>query len=263
MRLTDSVTWPRIMLSGVILATWPVWRWYALRTVDGSDEPWGVLALVTLVALWLRNGCRVPADPRRLTLATIALAIYALTYRNLSPLPRAVVVAVLFGLLCFDPRTALAQAGLLSLSLPIIASVQFYLGYPLRIIAAQACVVVLNAFNLTVVREGSLLCWRGETIMVDAPCSGIRMLWVGLYLAATLAVWSRLNNRRCLVLFPATLILVIAANVLRALGLFFKESGIVTLPHWTHVGLGALIFSVSAVVIMRLARQTEDKRCRV
>jgi exosortase/archaeosortase family protein len=108
-----------------------------------------------------------------------------------------------------------------------------------------------------------LLHWGGETIMVDAPCGGIRMLWVGFYLAASLATWSRLGNRHALTLFVMTFVVVVAANVVRATALFFKESGILAVPEWTHAGIGALLFGVAALFIVRLARTTEASPCRV
>lgn len=263
MRLKEVITWPRVMFLGMALATWPVWRWYALRSVDGSDEPWGLLALATLIAFALRQGLSLPTNARGFIGPTILLGIYALTFRHLSPLPRALIAAGAFGSLCFRWRTALAHVALLGLSLPIMASVQFYFGYPLRVLAAEASVVALRLLDFAVTRDGSLLHWRGETIMVDAPCSGIRMLWVGFYFAASLAVWSRLNNRRALVLFGATLVLVVGANVVRATALFFKESGIIVLPEWTHAGIGALIFGIAALLIIRVAATKETSPCRV
>ncbi len=262
MRLSEVITWPRVMLLGMALATWPVWQWYALRSLDGSDEPWGLLALATLIVLVLRNGFSLPEDARRFIGPTILLALYGLTFQSLSPLPRALIAAGAFGALCFRRQTAVAHVGLLVLSLPIIASVQFYLGYPLRVLAAEASVAALRVLDFAVTREGSLLHWRGETIMVDAPCGGVRMLWVGFYLAASLAVWGRLNNHRALLLFAMTLVLVVGANVVRATALFFKESGIVALPDWTHAGFGAFMFGCAALLILRLARTTEENRCR-
>lgn len=263
MRLRELITWPRVMLLGMALATWPVWRWYVLRSIDGSDEPWGLLALATLIVLALRNGFSLPEAARRFIGPAILLAVYALTYRSLSPLPRALIAAGAFGALCFTWRTAMAQVGLLVLSLPIVASVQFYLGYPLRVLAAEASVAALRMLDIAVTREGTLLHWRGETIMVDAPCGGVRMLWVGFYLAASLAAWGRLDNRRALMLFAGTLVLVVGANVVRATALFFKESGLVALPEWTHAAFGALMFGIAALLIVRFARTTEANPCRV
>ena len=45
------------------LCFWPVWRWYAQRLDDGSDEPWAIVALLAAALLtWPRQGFRL--DPR-------------------------------------------------------------------------------------------------------------------------------------------------------------------------------------------------------
>ena len=260
MRLsTASVA--RVMLLCMALAVWPVWRWYALRTVDGSDEPCGVLALATLAAMWWRDRGRHRLEPKHFIAPGVLLAIYAITFHMWTPLPRALIVAAAFGSL-FRGQSVVAQWGLLGLSLPVIATVQFYFGYPLRLIAAEGSARMLRALDFAVTREGSSLHWRGEIIMVDAPCSGVRMLWFGLYLAAVLASWNRLSNGRSALLFATTLVLVIGANVIRATALFFKETRIVALPEWTHSAIGLGIFAAAALLILRLTATREDQPCR-
>lgn len=259
MRLSAHA-WGRVMLVGMALALWPVWRWYALRTIDGSDEPCGVLALASFAAVWWRDRGTLRLEPKHFITPAALLAIYALTFHALTPLPRAIIAAAAFGSL-FRGRTVIAQFGLLGLSLPVLATVQFYLGYPLRIVAAEGSALILHALDFAVTREGSSLHWRGETIMVDAPCSGVRMLWCGLYLAAALACWSRLNNVRTLLLFIAAFTLVLGANVIRATALFFKETGIVALPEWTHSAIGLGIFGLAALLILRLAATRENQPC--
>jgi exosortase/archaeosortase family protein len=228
-----------------------------LRTIDGSDEPCGLLALATLLFLSVRNGARLPVDAKQLIAPAILLGVYVLTFTSLSPLPRAIIAVAAFGVLFLGGRTAAAHWGLLALSLPVIATVQFYAGFPLRIVAAEGSAMALRALEFAVTREGTMLHWRGETIMVDAPCSGVRMLWFGLYLAASLACWSRLGNIRSVLLFGAAVVLVIFANVVRATALFFKEAGVVTLPEWTHAGVGLVVFAAAAGLIVRLAAKPE------
>lgn len=256
MRL-NSIAWTRVMLVCMALAVWPVWRWYALRTIDGSDEPCGLLALATLVFVAVRNGVRLPSDEQQLIAPSVLLAVYALTFTSLSPLPRAVIAVAAFGVLFLRGQTAVAHWGLLALSLPVIATVQFYAGYPLRIVAAEGAAAALRMLEFAVTREDTTLHWGGETIMVDAPCSGIRMLWFGAYLAASVACWNRLGNLRSMVLFGAAFLLVIGANVVRATALFFKEAGIVALPEWTHAGIGLLAFAGAALLIVRMAGKAE------
>ena len=256
MRLNAHM-WARVMLVCMALAVWPVWRWYALRTMDGSDEPCGLLALATLIAVAIRNGVRIPVDEKQFVAPAALLVIYALTFAHLSPLPRAIIAVGAFGVLFLRGRMAVAHCGLLALSLPVIATVQFYAGYPLRVVAAEGSTAALRALGFAVLREGTTLHWRGETIMVDAPCSGVRMLWFGLYLAASIACWSRLGNLRSVLFFAATFVLVIAANVVRATALFFKEAGVVALPDWTHGAIGLLVFTGAALLIVRIAGKAE------
>jgi len=260
MRLSFK-TWARIMFCGMIMAVWPVWRWYALRTIDGSDEPWGLLALGTFAWSAVRDRTGFLCDERRFIGAAFVLCIYTLTFDALSPLPRAILAMGAFSFVLLRRQTAVASGALLSLSLPVIATAQFYLGYPLRVFAAEVSVLTLRTFDFAVSREGSLLHWRGESILVDAPCSGVRMLWLGLYLAAALATWGRLSNVRSALLLTATLALVIGANAVRATALFFKEANIVALPEWTHVGVGLLVFATAALLIVRLAQAKETPPC--
>ena len=46
----------RLFLLAQFVTFWPVWRWYIERMVDGSDEPWGILALATVVILIVLRG---------------------------------------------------------------------------------------------------------------------------------------------------------------------------------------------------------------
>lgn len=237
-------TWPHALLAALVLAAWPVWRWYALRTIDGSDEPCGLLALGMLAVLVARNGVAPPREERAFALPGVALAIYLACFPWVPPLVRALPVLSALGWLLFRDRAGTAGCwGLLVLSLPIVATLQFYLGYPLRVLAAQASVAALSVGGLEVAREGTLLRWRGETILVDAPCSGVQMLWFGLCAACALAAFARLSAWRTALVLIASLALVIGANMARATALFFKEARLVSLPEWTHAGIGAVVFA--------------------
>jgi exosortase/archaeosortase family protein len=246
------ITSPRLLLLAMAAAVWPVWRWYALRTFDGSDEPYGLIALATLVVVLVRNGLELSRSEKRIVCAAILLSIYVLLFRVLSPLPRALVAVAALATLVLNRRNLVANAALLGLSLPVVATLQFYLGYPLRVMAAEASILVLRALDFAVTREGTLLHWRGESIMVDAPCGGVRMLWFGIYLAAALAGFSQLGNRQSLFALAAALFLVIGANMMRATALFFKEAHIVAVPEWTHTGVGVVLFAGAILIIVRL-----------
>lgn len=253
----------RVLLGGTILAFWPVWRWYVTRTFDGSDEPWGLLALATWVVIAVRDGIAPSQTGSRFLGAASMLGIYVLTFHLLSPLPRALIAMSGIAFVLLRRETMIASGALLALSLPVIATAQFYAGYPLRVLAAETSAATLRALNYAVTREGSLLHWRGETILVDAPCSGVRMLWIGLYFAASIAAWSRLGNARSALLLVASFALVIGANVARATALFFKEANIVAVPEWTHGGVGLFLFAGAALLIVRLGSPRPVRPCCV
>lgn len=133
----------------------------------------------------------------------------------------------------------------------MIASLQFYLGYPLRLATTALCAPLLRVFGLHVTAEATTLHWAGETVIVDAPCSGIHMLWTGLFMAAALSCWQRLENRRALRLLRWASFAVFTTNVLRATALFCIEAGIWPSPAWAHEGVGLALFALATTVIYR------------
>lgn len=173
----------------VLLAFWPSLVWYVKRLGDGSDEPWGLLALLAGGGLLYIKRSAISFSDRGIIAAIVALLIYSLTFAVLPPLGRAALGLLSLALLTRTLWTIPGVWAVMFLSLPIMASLQFYIGYPMRIVAAIAAEAVLNFFNFEVVRRGTDL-WRdGNVVGVDPPCSGIEMLWVGLVLVACYAAW--------------------------------------------------------------------------
>ncbi len=229
---------------GLALAFWPVWRWYVLRLDDGSDEPMGLAALATAgwFLWWQREGLGV--DRLTIILATGGLFAYATAYPWLSPLPRAVVALGVIALAFRLPKAGPGICLLLLLSLPVIATAQFYLGWPLRTLTAIGSEILLRLAGLSdLTREGTVLWWRGTPVHVDAPCSGVRMLWTGLFMHAAFLALNRAGWRRACWLTPLVMGLIIAANVARATLLFFQESDAIPLPDWAHPGIGLVVFA--------------------
>jgi exosortase/archaeosortase family protein len=237
----------------VLLAGWPVLRWYALRLTDGSDEPYGLLALAAafLFAPW--RAWREPLTPRQHAWLAAGLFLYAGAALCAPPLGRALVlVGVLAG--ATAPRGhALAWTTLLALSLPLLATLQFYLGYPLRALTAWLCVPLLQLGGLDVRALGTTLLWAGERVVVDTPCSGLRMAWTGLFLAAVLACAHRLSTRPAWALLRRAAFLIFVANVLRAAVLFCLETGVWANPSWAHESVGLLLFAAAAVGLLLTA----------
>lgn len=230
---------------GLLVAFWPVLRWYVLRLDDGTDEPWGLVALATAAGF----GWRSFVGEVRLVPLLLGVGCYAVGFPFLSPLPRALLavsaVVVGFNLVGRAPGVA----GLLYLSLPVLATAQFYFGWPLRWIVAVTVEGVLSLGGTGITREGVVLAWEGVPVSVDGPCSGIRMLWAGLFVHFTLCAFHRFDWRMVASLTPLALISIVAANIVRAFVLVFPESGRVEMPGGFHEGTGVAVFLVLVIAM--------------
>lgn len=244
------------LIAAVLVACWPVWQWLWLRFTDASEEPWEIVSLLTALAFVSQASAPASARPR-LGLPLALLLLYAAGYAWLPPLPRATLafsaIAATLSTLRFGTRLHLPLWGLLLLSLPLIASLNFYLGYPLRVFTGTATAMLLQTNGLAVVRDGALLLWNGQSIAIDAPCSGIKMLWTGGYLCCALAAFQGMRPGRTLLLGLAAFAVVLLANILRASALFYMEAGILPLPPAAHTGIGIAAFIVTAALIAALA----------
>lgn len=248
---------PVTLLSGaLVLALWPHWLYMARRTVDGSDEPWGVLALLTVLVLLARDRGEFAVPGRGALVASAALAVVAalasLVLPDLAAAALAMLVLGLFLAHALPRRPATPLVALLLLALPVIASLQFYLGYPLRAFTAHASSFLLACAGIDASATGAAILYQGATILVDPPCAGIGMLWVGSYTAALLSYLHRADAGRTALNAGAAALLVLMANIARNTALFFPESRLVHWPAWSHeaIGLGALALAIVPIVLI-------------
>lgn len=252
----DAVRPVTRLLGALVLALWPHWIYMARRMVDGSDEPWGVLALATVLVLLARERRELAVPTRSALVASGALAVLAAGSTFVLPdLAAAAIAMVALGVFvvhALPRRPAMPLIALLLLSLPVVASLQFYLGFPLRAFTAQASTLLLAAAGIDASAAGAAILHDGTTILVDAPCAGIGMLWVGSYTAALLSYLGRANGARTALNAAAAALLVLAANIARNTALFFPEAGLVHWPAWSHeaIGLGALALAVVPIVLI-------------
>jgi exosortase/archaeosortase family protein len=149
--------------------------------------------------------------------------------------------------------------GLLILSLPVIASLQFYAGYPIRLFTAYIAGKLISLTGHSVIADGTMLLWFGERIAVDAPCAGIRMLWTGLFLSFTLAVVFNFNARETWISYSCASVLLFSGNVLRNCLLFFLEAGIIQLPDGAHSGIGLTVFLLVAIGVILLNQKINTR----
>lgn len=248
------------LLCAQALAFWAVGAWWLRRATDGSDEPWGLVALAA--AAWLLKDERPrPLEPDRLLLPALLTLLYAATFHRVPMLVSATLAA------CALASTAGAALlgrpfvpwlwGLAVLSLPWLSSLQFYLGYPMRVASGELAATLLRMNGLSVHRVGTGLEWAGQTVFVDAPCSGVQMLWAGSLLAVLLAAVHRLDTRSTALLAGAAAVILVLANGLRAAALFYPEAGLLPLPAGAHSGAGVVVFAAAAAALILLARRLE------
>ena len=245
-----------------VVAFCPVWRWYVERlTTGGGEEAWGLLALATAAGCYWKGAKPVDAEKSRLFplwLPAALVLVYAAAYPVAPPLMRAMVAFAALGctlnLWRFGRAFHPGALGLVCLSLPLVPSLQFYGGYPLRALVAQCAAPLLRLGGFAVTPEGTCLNWGGQLIWIDAPCSGVRMLWAGLYLACTLACVYELRARRTLALLCIAFAAILAGNVWRAVALFYTEAGVVRWPAWTHDAAGLMSFALVGIAVLLAAR---------
>ncbi len=251
------------LVVALLLALWPVLSWYVAGTLDGSNDLWGLLAAATVAFICgelarpalARPALARPALAWPLALPALLLGVYLVaTMVGVFIALRAVfglmALATLLSSWRFGQRINLPLCALCMLALPLAASLQFYLGYPLRVVAGNVSVALLQMNGLSVVLEGTLLHWGAQVISIDAPCSGVKMLWAAMYLSYTLAAWQHFSVWQTLATIAWALTVVVLGNALRAAALFYTEAGIVQLPAWGHTGIGMVAFGcvVGAIV---------------
>lgn len=238
-----------------VAAFWPVWRWLAGRVVDDAEA--GGMAAALLAALLLPSPAGGEPRPRALWFAAAFTAAYAATFHFVPPLIRA-----LFALLSLagtvgamrGEASGFARHGLFLLAAPVVPTLQFYLGYPLRVLVTHLAAVWLRCAGIGARVEGLGLAWNEKLVLVDAPCSGVRMIWGALLMALATAVLRGFGPVRTSVVVAAGLLAAVGANSLRAAALFFTEAGLVALPG-AHDAVGVLVFAAISAATAAAARR--------
>jgi exosortase/archaeosortase family protein len=132
-----------------------------------------------------------------------------------------------------------------------VPSLQFYLGYPARFISAKFTVAMLQMQGLPVSQSGTYLQWQGQLIQFDAPCSGVVMLWAGLFLTLFIGWLYQFNRYKTLAAVVIAIIFVLIGNVLRASSLFYLETGMLEVEQpWMHEAVGVAAFLMIAIGII-------------
>jgi len=255
-RQLDARLFNLLLLATQVIAYWPVWEWYALRMIRYPENRVGMLALVSVVLIAIINS-NSAVTRAKFTLPVVCLLLYAAVQSYVHPLAACIIAAVSIGYTAghfFARNNRLPVIGLVLLSLPVIPSMQTYIGYPLRILIAELAAPFAHMSGVTeAVREGVGLRWSGGIVLVDEPCSGIRMLWTGSFIALTMAGILGLSNVRVLLLCIATLGLVVVGNLFRTLTLFIAEVHRQPMEGALHSFVGLFWFGLAGVMIVLTA----------
>jgi len=255
---------PLLPALAVLLSYWPVLVWYVRRVTDGSDEPFGVLAfLAALFVVFQGVGPRSRENSIQTLSFVGGISLMYLIYGSELPmLGQGALLAISLSVLLSESvlyrRCSVALFGLFLLSLPIIASLQFFLGFPLRLLTAKLTAALLSICGWSVSAQGTLLEWGSELVALDAPCSGVKMLWGGLFLHFFLSAQRDVTNRVALIGYSITVAIVFLGNLLRSFLLFFTESGIVVAPPWVHPLIGLICFAGVVILILSLHEKLRE-----
>ena len=256
-----------VVFISLILAFWAVWRWLVLRVWSSPEEQWSFLALLAVVFFAFIRTKTDPADDQPVRsqsdlsftslgfFSTIFFTfLYAASFTFAPPFLRAIlaVTALTFTLSRwrFGKTFHAGLWSLLLLSLPSVASLQFFLGYPLRVIVGIATTFLLQTQGLDVWREGVCLHFGEKLIWIDAPCSGVKMLWFGLFLAAFLVCFHRLSNLKSAAVIASAFVVILLGNIFRASALFYIEAELVSVPPFMHEAVGVFSFIFTGLGIV-------------
>jgi exosortase/archaeosortase family protein len=249
------------------LALWPHGAYLMQRAVDGSDDPLGLLALAAVAALVVGHRLSLRLTPHLGWLIASmagALAANGAWWAGVPALLASLLAALslVCALFAWWPaaRPRLALAGLVLLALPWIASLQFYLGYPLRVITAQLSAWALQLAGLDAARSGASMLVNGQLVIVDAPCSGVQMAWLAYFTAcgtaAALGLRDRLFARRAM----AVGAIVLAGNALRNSVLVALESRPGGLSAAWHEAIGLAVLAALCTAVLLLMQRREATR---
>lgn len=248
---------PFAVLALVSAAGWDGWWWLILRLEVAPEEVIALLLMLTFLAAtrlrdlqWQR---RLHSPP--LFMLALWLVLYAASHSMAPPIVRSGIavsttLACLY-LILFVSRPPAAFWGLIALAMPILPSLQFVLGYPMRVISATVTVALLQMQGHAVTQDAANLVWRGEVIQFDAPCSGVSMLRATLLLTLMGCILLRSGVLKTFAAVVLCTLLAIICNALRATSLFYVEGGvIVEASPWWHDGIGIAAFGLLAMATL-------------
>ena len=244
------------------LALWPHGVYLVQRAFDGSDDPLGLIALVAAAALvaWQRQRLRLTPHlgwlVAALALAVVANGAWLIGAPSLAGALLAA-LSLASALLAWWPRDR-AKApllGLVVLALPWLATLQFYLGWPLRVLTAQLSAWGLQLIGFAAERSGASMVVNGQLVIVDAPCSGVQMAWFAYFTACACGAAVGSDDRAFVRRLPLVGAIVLLGNVGRNSVLVALESRAQGLPAQWHEAIGLVVLAAVCAAVWALVQR--------
>jgi len=231
-----------------LIALWPHSQWVVQRMQDGSDQPLGIVAIFALcVLLFIQPKTWQTPKTAYLIVAIVLQMVACAAWLIWPPLLSSLcaILAISTMLIAFLPQNTprLPICGLAILSLPLLSSLQFYAGFPLRVMTAQCSTWLLRLMGNEVERVGTSLQINSQLVIVDAPCSGVQLAWMVYFFACVIALYQRLPDKVFLRCWPLLGVLVLLGNIGRNTWLVVLEirpKGLSDVAHQT-IGLVVLV----------------------
>lgn len=249
-----------------LAAYWSVWADYAARLQRDSGALVHAIAVaVGLFVLWDGDTPQRARTIRRagFGLSLVCLLAFALAYPHIGAMARCALALLGVGsFVCWQRGSARPLLGLclMLLGIPMLSQLESLVGVPLRVTVADAAAALVRIPGLAITAEGTRLSWAGGAVDVDAPCSGLRMLWTGALASLIAIAHFRLRMGAALALGVGALLLIWSGNVLRCAALFYIESGMVPAPAWAHAGVGLIVFCAVCAALWEGARWLSKPR---
>jgi len=233
-------------------------HWYYGRMNDGSDNNWGWFALLMVLVIsyfkWAQKEKERRVKFNYLVINFLVFCYFMAMLFSVPMLLQSVILALIVAIaLCYFnglKRLNLGIVGLMILSLPLFASLDFYCGYPLRLLIGRIGLWFISLQGLNVSLEGVNFVFANKVILIDGPCSGIKMMWMASFLVFSFVAHFEFSARQSLKLSVMACITVLIANVLRVSALFYLESGLLAELKWMHELVGLVCYGVAIATIL-------------
>lgn len=249
-----------------IAAYWSVWVDYAGRLSHDPDALVHPMAVGAGVFVLWESG--TPQRARFVQRGGFALSLacllaFSLAYAHIGAMARCALALLGLGsFVCWQRASARPFLGLclMLLGIPMLSQLESVAGVSLRVTVADAAAALVRIPGLAIAAEGTRLVWAGGAVDVDAPCSGIRMLWTGGLASLVAIARFRLRAAAALALAAGAALVIWSGNVLRCAALFYVESGMVPAPAWAHAAIGLIVFCGVCASLWESARWLSKPR---